>query len=430
MRLATHRQPGLVVTDHMFTVPVDHDTPGGATIEVFARELVTPTRERDELPWIVFFQGGPGSGSPRPLGRGGSWMERALADWRVLLLDQRGTGRSSPINGRTLAAIDSAEAQAEYLGHFRADSIVRDAELIRKQLVGPDEQWDLVGQSYGGFCITTYLSIAPEGVRQAFVTGGLPPLARTPDEVYRATYPRVLDKNRRYFERYPDDRERLAKIVEQLATTKVRLPGGDRLTPERLQVVGIEFGMAEGLERVHYLVEQAFFEDADRPVFSDGFLHRVEAVTSFHEVPLFAALHEPIYCQGTASNWAAQRVRGEFPQFDPHSDEFVFTGEMIYPWMFEQQFCLQPLQAAAELVAARSDWPALYDPRRLGECQAKVAAVVYHDDMYVDAAGSLETAAAVKGLRAWVTNEYEHDGAYMDGKRVFDRLVKMASGEL
>jgi hypothetical protein len=29
-----------------------------------------------------------------------------------------------------------------------------------------------------------------------------------------------------------------------------------------------------------------------------------------------------------------------------------------------------------------------------------------------------------------VTNEYEHDGAYMDGKRVFDRLVKMASGEL
>jgi pimeloyl-ACP methyl ester carboxylesterase len=430
MRLATHRPPGLVVTDHMFTVPVDHDTPGGASIELFARELVTPTRERDELPWMVFFEGGPGFGAPRPTGRDGSWLERALADWRVLLLDQRGTARSSPINGRTLAAIDSAEAQAEYLGHFRADSIVRDAELIRTQLLGADQQWDLVGQSYGGFCITSYLSIAPEGVRQAFVTGGLPPLSRTPDDVYRATYPRVLDKNRRYFERYPGDRERLVKIVEQLATTKVRLPGGDRLTPERLQVVGIEFGMAEGFERVHYLVEEAFFEDSDRPVFSERFLHGVEAVTSFHGEPLFAALHESIYCQGTASNWAAQRVRDEFPQFDPTSAEFVFTGEMIYPWMFEQQFCLQPLQAAAELVAARSDWPALYDRKRLGECQAKVAAVVYHDDMYVDAAGSLETAAAVQGLRAWVTNEYEHDGAYMDGKRVFDRLVKMAGGEL
>ena len=43
---------------------------------------------------------------------------------------------------------------------------------------------------------------------------------------------------------------------------------------------------------------------------------------------------------------------------------------------------------------------------------------------------SEETAAAIRGLRPWVTNEYEHDGAYMDGKRVFDRLVKMASGEL
>ena len=430
MRLASHRQPGLVVTDHTFTVPVDHDAPGGATIEVFARELVTPTRERDELPWMVFFQGGPGAGSPRPLGRGGSWMERALADWRVLLLDQRGTGRSTPINGRTLAAIDSAEAQAEYMGHFRADSIVRDAELIRKELVGPDEQWDLVGQSYGGFCITTYLSIAPEGVRQAFVTGGLPPLTRTPDEVYRATYPRVLDKNRRYFERYPDDRERLVKIVEQLATTKVRLPGGDRLTPERLQVVGIEFGMAEGFERVHYLVEQAFFEDAR----SAGVQRRVPAQGGGgHELPRGAAVRgaaraDLLPGHGLQLGGAAGARR--VPAVRPASDEFVFTGEMIYPWMFEQQFCLQPLQAAAELVAARSDWPALYDAERLGECQAKVAAVVYHDDMYVDATGSLETAAAVKGLRAWVTNEYEHDGAYMDGKRVFDRLVKMASGEL
>ena len=185
--------------------------------------------------------------------------------------------------------------------------------------------------------------------------------------------------------------------MEQLATTKVRLPGGDRLTPERLQVVGIEFGMAEGFERVHYLVEQAFFEDRDRPVFSDGFLHRVEEVTSFHEVPLFAALHEPIYCQGTAANWAAHRVRDEFPQFDPHELGSLFTGEMIYPWMFEQQFCLQPLQAAAELVAARSTGRRSMTWTGWGECQAKVAAVVYHDDMYVDAVGSLETAAAREG---------------------------------
>jgi len=104
MRLATHRPPGLVLTDHRFTVPLDHGDPAGEAIEIFAREVVATSRERDELPWLLFLQGGPGFESPRPLGRDSTWLERALADWRVLLLDQRGTGHSTPQDRRTLAA--------------------------------------------------------------------------------------------------------------------------------------------------------------------------------------------------------------------------------------------------------------------------------------------------------------------------------------
>jgi pimeloyl-ACP methyl ester carboxylesterase len=430
MQTATHRAPGLVLTDHQFLVPVDHDDPAGESLTVFAREAVAPRRERDALPWLVFFQGGPGFESPRPLARVQIWMERALKDWRVLLLDQRGTGRSTPINGRTLAERGSPERQAEYLTHFRADSIVRDAEHIRRQLLGDDEQWDVAGQSYGGFCITTYLSLAPEGIRQAFVMGGLPPLSASPDDVYRALYPRVLEKNRLYFERYPEDRGRLAAVIEQLDAGSVTLPGGDRLTPERLQCLGIVFGMHDGFERVHYLLEEAFFEDSDRARFSDRFLYDAEAATGFYANPLYAALHEPIYCQGTAAGWAAQRVRDEFPAFDPSSAEPVFTGEMIFPWMFEQQAALRPLQDAAELLAQRSDWPALYDPARLGQSRARSAAVIYHDDMYVDAIASQATARAIAGMRPWITNQYQHDGGYEDGERLFDRLVNMASGEV
>jgi hypothetical protein len=36
------------------------------------------------------------------------------------------------------------------------------------------------------------------------------------------------------------------------------------------------------LERVRCMVEEAFFEDADRPAFSERFVHGVETVTSFH----------------------------------------------------------------------------------------------------------------------------------------------------
>ena len=63
----TTRIPGFVLTDHMVEVPLDHDAPDdGRTIEVFAREVVAAGREHDDLPWLLFLQGGPGGKSPRP----------------------------------------------------------------------------------------------------------------------------------------------------------------------------------------------------------------------------------------------------------------------------------------------------------------------------------------------------------------------------
>jgi pimeloyl-ACP methyl ester carboxylesterase len=428
VRLATHRPPGLVLTDHAFTVPVDHGRPDADALTVFAREVVAPSREQDDLPWLLYLQGGPGMESPRPLARERTWLEVALKHWRVLLLDQRGTGRSTPATARTLAGMSSPEQQAEYLACFRADSIVRDAELIRRELIG-DERWDVIGQSFGGFCITTYLSIAPEGLRSAYVTGGLPPLHRSPDEVYRALYPRVREKNVRYFERYPGDRDRIDALRDALTEADVELAGGDPLTVARLQCLGIAFGMSDGFERVHYAIEEAFFEHPDRPAFTDRFLAAVQAGTAFASNPLYAAMHEAIYCQAQASRWAAHRVRAEFPEFAPDAAELLFTGEMIYPWMFETHSALRPLGPAAELLAKRDDWPPLYDADALAACDVPAAAVIYHDDMYVDRVGSLETADAVRSLRAWVTNEYEHDGAAQD-ERLFARLVDMVRGEV
>ena len=71
MKIVTHRLPGLVLTDHKFIVPLDHSRPEGEQITVFAREAVAPAKEDAELPWLIFFQGGPGFGSPRPLTRTG-----------------------------------------------------------------------------------------------------------------------------------------------------------------------------------------------------------------------------------------------------------------------------------------------------------------------------------------------------------------------
>ena len=131
-RVTSYRQPGTVLTDHTFRVPLDYERPGGEQIEVFAREVVAADKADADLPWLLFLQGGPGFGSPRPIGRD-SWLNRALDDYRVLLLDQRGTGRSTPANRLSLARLGSPAAQADYLALFRADNIVRDAERIRRR---------------------------------------------------------------------------------------------------------------------------------------------------------------------------------------------------------------------------------------------------------------------------------------------------------
>lgn len=418
-----HRFPGCSCTDHVLELPVDHGQPGGARLEVFAREVVRAGRESDDLPWLLYLQGGPGHKADRPA-PGHGWLHRALEEFRVLLLDQRGTGRSTPLSRLTVPRCGPPADQAEYLSHFRADQIVWDAEAFRVALAGAGTSWSVLGQSYGGFCATTYLSQAPEHLCEVFIAGGLPSLTATADEIYRAAYPRVRAKNEAFFARYPGDAPLLRRIVDHLHTRDVRLPSAERLTPRRLQLVGIELGMAAQFDTLHYLFEEAFVSDRQ---LSDTFLRGVDAVVSYATQPLFAVLHELIYCQGTASRWAAERTRSEFPEFNADVDQPVLlTGEMIYSWVFTEDPALRDLREASDLLADRNAWPHLYDARRLAENAVPVAAAIYHDDMFVDQQMSMRTAEAVRGIRAWVTNEYEHDGLRVGN--VLDRLIKMARG--
>jgi pimeloyl-ACP methyl ester carboxylesterase len=405
----TYRVPGLVLTEHEFEVPLDHSRTEGSTITVFVREVADP--DGLDRPFLVFLQGGPGFEAPRPTGlpKGPGWLERALRDYRVLMLDQRGTGRSTPVDA--LHAMSPSE-QAEYLTHFRADSIVRDAELIRREL--GVERWSVLGQSFGGFCTLTYLSIAPEGLREAFFTGGVPPIGRPVDDVYAATYVRTADRVRRYYETYPDDRDRVREIHRRLNEEDVRLPSGDRLTSRRFRQLGQMLGFSDGAEHLHFIVELPFG--------SPGFLHDVESGVGFARNPIYAVIHEASYADGVATKWSASRLLPE--EFDPPE---MFTGEHVFPWMFEDYGALAPLREAASLLAEH-EWPRLYDADVLSRNEVPAAAAVYDDDMYVERTFSEETVRAVPKLRAWITNEYDHNALRADGGRVLGRLIDMVRG--
>ena len=183
---------GFVYLDHHLQVPLDHDDPDGKTITLFAREVCclaqAPAHQLPQhgpvspfglpvlqvtaidkypnaaLPLLCYFQGGPGFQSPSP-SDSLCWLNSATKSFRVVLLDQRGTGKSSPVRLSTLHAVGDDEAQAQYCSYFRADSIVKDAEILRKFL-SPDntsKPWSILGQSFGGFCCVEYLSKFPAG---------------------------------------------------------------------------------------------------------------------------------------------------------------------------------------------------------------------------------------------------------------------------
>jgi pimeloyl-ACP methyl ester carboxylesterase len=397
-----------VTTEHELRLPLDHDRPGGEQITVFAREVADPGGA--DRPFLVFLQGGPGIEAPRPSRHPTSpgWLDRALEQYRVLMLDQRGTGRSSPVSAAALAGRTPAE-QAAYLANFRADAIVRDAEAIRRHLgSGP---WSVLGQSFGGFTTLAYLSQAPAGLREAMFTGGLPPVGRHPDEVYEATYARVLERNRRYYARYPEDRRRFLAAREAAPV----LASGDRLSHARLRQIGHLLGASDGAERVHAILEL--------PAGSPAFAHDVEAI-GFARNPIYAILHESSYADGHATGWSAQRTLPAVYADDPA----LMTGEHVYPWMFEEMSALVPLREAADLLA-RHEWPRLYDAEVLAHNEVPAAAAIYTEDMYVERAFSEETAARVRGLRPWVTSEYEHNGLRADGERILDRLIELVRGQ-
>ena len=106
-------------------------------------------------------------------------------------------------------------------------------------------------------------------------------------------------------------------------------------------------------------------------------------------------------------------------------DPTLLTSEHIYPWMFDEMAALQPFRDAAHLLADRA-WGPLYDPEALAANEVPTAAAVYADDMYVPRVFSEETAGRIRGLRMWLTNEYEHDG--LAHPRVLERLIALARG--
>ncbi|WP_246825492.1 alpha/beta fold hydrolase [Corynebacterium sp. HMSC034A01] len=384
-------------------------TRGGFT--VFARVLGDP-----HAPALLYLQGGPGFPAPR---QRFAWITHALSrGYQVVLLDQRGTGRSTRIDAATPSLID-----AKVLTQLRADEIVADAEALREEM--GLKQWDVLGQSFGGFCLMHYLAAHPEGVGRALFTGGVPSISKGADEVYRATFAKLKRRHLQFNEAYPAAEAMVREVCRHLEGEEELLPTGERLSARRLRTLGIELGREGGFESLARLFEAPFHPNGR---LRTDFLAEVGERVSFAKGPLYAAVHETIY-GGTvpgATNWAAERVSAELEGFAPdaHPDdaEFYLTGEHIFPFQFDEDPALRPFTQVAHELAEKDDWSNLY--AGLGSGYDAYAAV-YTDDIFVPRELSLETASAI-GAQVFATDQFQHDGLRRHGEAVLGRLLDMA----
>ncbi|KAG1741073.1 alpha/beta-hydrolase, partial [Suillus lakei] len=441
------------VIDRFFSVPLDYAKPDGQHIRIFVRNLIPLSEAKgsastdgaeSDLPYLLYLQGGPGFGVDLSLSAEytSKLHKKKYQASTTLWLDPRGTGLSTPITADVFQTKQmDDEGIAKYLKHFRADNIVRDCETIRHLLLDGKKdpearKWTILGLSFGGFCAATYLSFHNDGLKEVFISGGIPPMVDSPDIVYEALVVKVEERNEVYYGKYPQDVRNVRRILGFLEGNNVVLPNGGNLTVSRWLQLGIQFGLHGGIDRVHQLVFRAITDLDTFGKLSYGLLDSVQGTQSFDANPIYAVLHEPIYCQGRSASWSAHRVVQKNDRFIWEKVKLMsdnvsiyFTGEMIFPDMFEDYHHLRPLRGAAELLANDEDWPMLYNKEALKKNKVKVNAATYYDDMYVDFGLVQQTASVIGNLEQFITNQSFHNGIPKNTESILTTLFDLSKRE-
>ena len=173
--------------------PLDPAQQAGPSIELhFA---VLPALARNEKPDpVVFVAGGPGQSAIALAGPISQMLARFGNRRDIVLVDQRGTGRSAPLRcddhhpGAPLAETANVRAQAkralECLARLQAlphgdlrqyTTAIASADLEAVRLALGARQLNLVGVSYGTRVALDYLRQFPQSVRRVVLDGVAPP---------------------------------------------------------------------------------------------------------------------------------------------------------------------------------------------------------------------------------------------------------------
>ena len=172
--------------------PLDPARPTGPMIDV--HYLVVPAMARNkQTDAVLLLAGGPGQSAMDVAPAVMSRLARLNNRRDLVFIDQRGTGRSAPLQCPDESRLPVQQSidpqqQLERLRHCSADLAklpygdmrfftttlaMQDFDAVREQLGVP--QWNLVGASYGTRAALEYLRQFPQKVRRTVIDGVAPP---------------------------------------------------------------------------------------------------------------------------------------------------------------------------------------------------------------------------------------------------------------
>lgn len=172
--------------------PLDPTQPQGKQIEL--RVAVVPALARNKLPDpVVFLAGGPGQAAVELLPMLAPRLSRLQQRRDLVFVDQRGTGKSAPLEckeERNLPVAEQLDMEANYrrldacraelaklphgdLRQYTTVIAMQDLDAVREAL--GVAQWNLIGGSYGTRAGLEYLRAFPSKVRRAVLDGLAPP---------------------------------------------------------------------------------------------------------------------------------------------------------------------------------------------------------------------------------------------------------------
>lgn len=241
-------------------VPEDEAQPAGRQLDLFVARVPAVSGRKAPDP-LLLIAGGPGMGASEMYPAVAPAFARVRRERDLLVVDQRGTGRSGALRcaddadlelstDRALlrAATQSCRAALQPradLRQYTTSVAVRDLERVRRAL--GIERWNVYGVSYGTRVAQHYLRRHPDRVRSLVLDGVVPPdLALGPGIALdaQAALERILDRCLRdaaCTNRFGDPRAHYETLLARLRAgpVELRLPDPTSGEPRPLRF-GVE----------------------------------------------------------------------------------------------------------------------------------------------------------------------------------------------